>query len=167
MDPLLQITRAGLEQDLTRADLLRHYAVEHFGEQSGTIRERAAEMFQEQMQLEVALTCAENAIKLDPNLASAHWRKSSVLWNQKRKDESIAAFMRLYALEPSYADASFISRLGLEKEVADLQQIHAAAVAAKSELARRNPALNPGKYPQRGGRGALIFMRLCPENNKR
>ena len=56
------------------------------------------------------------------------------MWDQKRKDESVAAFVRLYALEPSYADTSFISRLGLEKEVADLQQIRAAAVAAKSDL---------------------------------
>jgi hypothetical protein len=53
-------------------------------------------MLQEQAQLELALTCAENAIELDPNFALAHWRKSSVLWAQKRKDESIAAFVRVH-----------------------------------------------------------------------
>jgi hypothetical protein len=37
-------------------------------------------MLQKQAQPELALTCAENAMKPDPNLASAHWRKSSVLW---------------------------------------------------------------------------------------
>ena len=104
-------------------------------------------MLQEQTQLELALTCAENAIKLDPNLASAHWRKSSVLWNQQRKDESITAFVRLHALEPRYADASFISRPGLtEKEVAALQQVRAAAVSAHPELAPK-PDAEPRQTP--------------------
>jgi tetratricopeptide (TPR) repeat protein len=82
------IARAGFEEDPARADLLRRYAAEHFGERSAMTWERAAEMLQKQAQPELALTCAENAIKLDPNLASAHYRKSSVLWVQKRKDES-------------------------------------------------------------------------------
>ena len=104
-------------------------------------------MLQGQTQLELALTCAENAIKLDQNLASAHWRKSSVLWNQQRKDESITAFVRLHALEPSYADASFISRLGLtEKEVAALQEVRAAAVSAHPALALK-PDAEPRQTP--------------------
>ena len=147
LDPLVLIAKAGLEEDPARADFLRRYAVEHFGEQSATTWERAAEMLQEQTQLELALTCAENAIKLDPNLASAHWRKSSVLWAQQRKDESIAAFVRLHALEPRYADASFISRPGLtEKEVAALQQVRAAAVSAHPELAPK-PDAEPRQTP--------------------
>ena len=43
-DPLVLIAKAGLEEDPARADFLRHYAVEHFGEQSATTWERAAEM---------------------------------------------------------------------------------------------------------------------------
>jgi hypothetical protein len=136
VDPLVLIAKAGLEEDSVRADFLRHYAVEHFGEQSATTWERAGEMLQKQTQPELALTCAENVIKLDPNLASAHRRKSSVLWTQQRNDESIAAFMRLHALEPRYADASFISQLGLmEKEATALEQVRAATVAAHPELA--------------------------------
>ena len=146
LHPLVLIAQAGLEKDPARADFLRHYAVEHFGEQSATTWERAAEMMQEQTQLELALTCAENAIKLDPNLASAHWRKSSVLWAQKRNDESIATFVRLHALEPRYADASFVSRLGLtEKELAALQQVRAAAVTAHPELAPKPVPSSDGK----------------------
>ena len=48
LDPLVLIAKAGLEGDPARADFLRHYAVEHFGEQSATTWERAAEMMQEQ-----------------------------------------------------------------------------------------------------------------------
>ena len=48
LDPLVLIAKAGLEEDPARADFLRHYAVEHFGEQSATTWERAAEMLQGQ-----------------------------------------------------------------------------------------------------------------------
>ena len=149
LHPLVLIAQAGLEKDPARANFLRHYAVEHFGDQSATTWERAAKALQEQTQLELALKCAENAIKLDPNLASAHWRKSSVLWAQQRNDESIAAFVRVHALEPRYADASFISRLGLtEKEVAALQQVRAAATAVHPELAPTpEPSSNSNPRP--------------------
>jgi predicted HTH domain antitoxin len=44
-------------------DHLRRYAVEHFSERSAMTWERAAEMLQKQAQPELALTCAESAIK--------------------------------------------------------------------------------------------------------
>jgi tetratricopeptide (TPR) repeat protein len=98
-------------------------------------------MLQKQAQPELALKCAEKAINLDPKLTSAHLRKSSVLWAQRRRDDSIAAFMKLIALEPRYAEELFISQLGLtEKEVAILQQVRAAATAAHPEPA---PNLQP------------------------
>jgi uncharacterized protein YfaT (DUF1175 family) len=55
------------EPDLKRirreTDHLRRYAVEHFSERSAMTWERAAEMLQKQAQPELALTCAESAIK--------------------------------------------------------------------------------------------------------
>jgi tetratricopeptide (TPR) repeat protein len=104
---------------------------------------RASEMLQKQAQPELALTCAKNAIKLDPKIASAHYSKSSVLSAHKRNDQSIAAFVRLHALKSRYVDASFISRLRLtEKEVAALQQVRAAALAAHPNL-RQNRSHRP------------------------
>jgi hypothetical protein len=120
LHPLVLIAQAGLEKDPARADFLRHYAVEHFGEQSATTWERAAEMLQKQEQLELALRCYGWAlINLDrPAEASAKFHEAEKLspdpdkdtalqaglsgsaWLAGKKDEAIAAFVRLHALEP-------------------------------------------------------------------
>ena len=66
----------------------------------------------------------------------------------KSSDDAIAAFVRLHALEPRYAEASFISQLSrTEKEVAALQHVRAAAVAAHPELASKPEPSSDGGAP--------------------
>jgi hypothetical protein len=54
--------------DPARENFLSHCALNHFGEQS----ERPGSTAAGATQSELALTCAKNAIKLDPSLTSAH-----------------------------------------------------------------------------------------------
>ena len=77
-------------------------------------------------QSELALACARemrsSGSKPDVGAPAQEWRLVGA-----EENESIPAFMRLSALKLHYADASFISRLGLtEREVAVLEQIRAA-----------------------------------------
>jgi tetratricopeptide (TPR) repeat protein len=102
--PLVLIAQAKFERDPERADFLRRYAIDRFGEQPATTWERAAEMLQKQKQLELALRCADQAIKLDPNLGAGHWRRSDLLWAQQKWDASFAASGEAIRLEPKKVD---------------------------------------------------------------
>jgi WD40 repeat protein len=147
LDPLVLIAKAGFEEDPARADFRRHYAVEHFGEQSATTWGCAAEMMQEQTQLELALRV--------PKMRSSWiqtWRRRTGArvvsygpregrMNPSPRSCDSMPWNRAMRTPPSLADSAF------RRRNSPISSRSAPQQSPPIPNLRQNPTLNPGKPP--------------------
>jgi tetratricopeptide (TPR) repeat protein len=91
-----------------------------------------------------AIRAFDQAIRLDPNYASAHYNKGNSLGNLQRYDEAIRAFDQAIRLDPNYAAAYYNKGNSLH----NLQR-YDEAISAFDQAIRLNPN-DPSAYYNKG-----------------
>ncbi len=94
-----------------------------------------------------ALANFERALKLAPNLVSAHANRGLVLREMRRLDEALASVDKAISLQPDYADAWNIRSAVLR----DMKRLDEALASVDKVV-----ALNPGSSQAWSNRGALL-----------